>query len=183
MATVQLVQVPLVSGSDPLSSADVQSRIRSAEQGAPEGARMQLDLTLVNPSLPFVGAVDLAQAIANGLNQAAAAGRMVSGSETIRTWPGESAIAAAQGNVVHVRWVKGVPWAPIIIGVLLGIVVLGILVYAYIHHWSLSQFVEQVLSDVGHTVLGPGPLTVGNWLFLAAAIVLLPPLLGALSRR
>lgn len=171
---------PLAAGTGRLDLPSVQSQLRAAEAGLPEGARVELTLEFEPLTLPLYGRVDLARLAAEAVNRAAAEGQLTSGGEVIQPWPEYRQIALydSAAGITRIRWRKGVPWVPLLVGILIGIALVGgILLYLKIRGWTLSQAVEWVLTRP------LGPLPVGGWIVVAALLVLIPPVLGRLQRR
>lgn len=145
----------LVSGSDRLNLASVQSRIRNAEAGVPEGGRVELQLHFPTGGIPY------ARIAATYLNEAAAAGLLNVANESIRTWPEQYELATFDEatGVTHIRWLKGVEFSPRVILTLIGIgLVGGVLIYLAVRLWRLIYwFVEEVVAPVITAITSGGP--------------------------
>jgi hypothetical protein len=131
-----------------LASRTVQGHLARIEARLPEHSRVQLDLRFTPPVLPVVGRVDMAGPVAGAVNAAYRAGEFVIGRERIGLWPGQSEPAHHDSlhQTVTIRWVKGQPWDPLVIAVILGVVVAGFLVWQWLTHW---QFSREVLTETG----------------------------------
>lgn len=149
--------------------ADVQAlvdpAIVAAEKAQPEGALMQLVVRgLSDP--PAVGSQ--AGSIANAVNGAQDSGTLLNTDGTaIQGWSAGAPVAYADDSTatLTLRWVKGQPWAWILIGVALA--TLGVVLYYMLRGspYAMSSFVHssQVVANVGSWLLR-------NWGYVAIGV-------------
>jgi len=161
MSTVQLA----AGRTLPRPGSAQAAALAKYERTQPKGTRLDLQLTCRTVSVAGHGLVaghQIAGALAAMMNQARALTRHFPQIAHIPTWPGEP-LAAAEGAVVHIRWVTDAPWIGPVLAVLGGLaaaVGLGIFtdvglltaavigafvalgIYLLVDHW---QFVKSVV--------------------------------------
>ncbi len=102
------------------------------EQSQPEGSLMQASLT-------FAGDPGDIERLADTIDQACLNGG-------VTPWPGNSHLALAQGDTVHIRWQKGAAWLGWILGALLTLVlpaILGVVLWLVLPE-STRQLIESI---------------------------------------
>jgi hypothetical protein len=167
----EYVPVTLASGTARLDAKAVASRLYTLEAAQPEGARMQLTLTL-----PTILGGDPSGTVAALFNATVRGGTALAGAEQPPRWPGATQWATAGDHTVTIRWLKGQPQILTIIGILALLAVAGFLVLEIITHWA---FLHWVLTPISPGVPGsPSGLDV---LLLAGAVIVGIALLDRLA--
>lgn len=161
-AGYQYVPVILASGTSHLNASGVSNHLFALESAQPEGARMQLTLTL-----PTVLGVDPSDTVASLFNTTVRAGTALAGAGRPPLWPGASQWATGGQNTVTIRWLKGQPQILTVIGILALLGIAGFLVIEIITHWA---FLHWILSPITPGVAGsPTGLEV---ILIAGAVIL-----------
>lgn len=117
---------PLITIAGPFSAPSINALIQQAELGQPEGAQLELTVDSLGQWAPAAAAL-LNQRFGAGAIQDPATG------EAIQGWPGASQLAYAGNGTLTLQWIKGQPWAFILIGVLIAGIV------AFLFYQSLQK--------------------------------------------
>lgn len=163
-------------------------QVATVEASLPENTPVALSLALGQVHIPVVNqTVDVRQPLADAINAAWRAGRLVQGTETLPLWPGDVVPAHVTADGVEIRWVKQAVWAPVVIGLLAGLSVAGVLagvvslpeaallflagvlIYEVVRHWA---FLRAVLTQPV-AVPGIGTVPLGDVLLAGAGLALL----------
>jgi len=155
MATVVLgtdsTEGPLVQLTGPLSPPVVNAWLQQAEAGQPEGAQLSLTIQSLGAWAPLA---------ADYLNTQFAQGAITDPAtgEALQAWPGATQIAYADASTgqLELQWVKGQPWAWILVGML----VAGIV--AYLFYQALANAPWQMAA---HHVPTPTAQTPGGFVW------------------
>lgn len=164
----------LFTSQPPFSIAVSQAAIQNAlnpllvqtELNQPEGTPLQLQITNLSN----------ASTLAQQLNQQYQAGKLQDNAtgEPLQAWSGYSTVAQAQGTTLYLRWVKGQPFAVVLIWAMV-IIAAAIAVFLIVRElmgssWSLSKAIG--VTPQTSTTAGP-PLGIPWWEWIGGGLITL----------